>query len=207
LTRAPRFDELWAEHRKLIFWWSHRLAQIFGRLKSEEYLGWLTLRFNEAATSWDVDKGANFSTWFSYHIVRECQLEVVARESDGLAAWLWNKMHRTKRQVAVMSYDFGELREMVPVYIGTDDWTADVMELFDSGDACWKYLTATLSAMEKLVIDMRYRDGMTYAQVSERLGFTKQRAQQLGAKAMDRVAARVAKLNQWNAMWKKGGGS
>lgn len=196
-------EEAWRGHSRLAWWWAARLARIY-RKRPSDFIGWLCLRMAHLAPLHDPARG-RFSVLFSLHMVRDAAREVVKADSDRAALAHYNRTHRTPAQVKLGASSFDANRHVVPSHVGSDSWTMDVIGCFGSTENLWRFLCRGLSDDRRVVLQLRYRDGLKLAEIGARMGFSKERARQVLGRAVDDVAGRVARVQEWRALFKGGG--
>ena len=149
-------------------------ARTGGQMEHDALVGAGLLAVNQAALSFDPDRGAKFWT-FAYHRVKGAMLDRM-RASDVVS--------RTMRK-RIRDGHVDEPRRIGDVM--TMDLPSPSTPL--SIDAAHVFETAgrLLGDRARRVLELTFRDGLTFAEVGRRLGFSESRACQIVNKSLNQL--------------------
>lgn len=209
--RHPDFDDMWARHFKLVYWWSGKLAKVFNgnnyRYSSRDFLGYLTIRFN--ACLWKYDPNVSkFTTYYSSRMIIGAASMVLRYESE------YNSMKKTRREmtdadsrVVDMTREFHENEYYLYRVPENNDWSDEMLDLLGGitwrdescknltiQDAAWMFLMRGVSPRNQGVMEMRYRHDKTMQECANQFNITKQRIEQIESRTKRMILDKLEKL-------------
>lgn len=188
--RHPELDAYYERHEKLLHYWAHRIARRF-KLDANDLVGTLYLHLNRVLHYYDPSR--RFSTFFSYRVTDVVIVNWLRFESD---AW---GVH-----YAATSMTAEEKRECHSIYAlheadyslyrvpeKDSDWTAAIIDCFDTIDEIWEFLCRDLNKRHRWILEKRFRDGMMLHECGKILRITKERTRQIEARALEKIRGRI----------------
>ncbi len=193
---SPELEAKFKEHRKLVFWWSNRLARIFGG-KQADYLGTVMLKFAHAVQTHgnESSKKYAFSTIFGNQMIWFLKNTFLRHESELRAI-----QHSNHQGDSMTNKNYALHESMFHLYRVPDvdeDDIQSVLDEFDDSQKAWDWFTEGIDFRRKRVLEYFYRDGMTLEDIGIAIGVTKQRVLQLKASAIDHIRRKLVRLNKF----------
>jgi len=146
-----------------------------GRLKNDEALSAANQGLVRAMRRWDSKSGTRFST-FARKFIRGAVLSEIRRESI-----------RGSRFVSVEDPHYDRPAEDVSEDCPRNNAEASDFRRSAGGALLKKVVRTCLNAQERRVIQLRFDKDLNFQQIGERMGFRRQRAQQILVKALARL--------------------
>jgi RNA polymerase sigma factor (sigma-70 family) len=173
--KHPEFDAYFAKHKGLIWMWATKLSELY-RAEKDEFLGELTLRFNQVLFNYNPQV-ARFSTYFSYRLLSDFRKNRLRKSSDKIqAAWfdkkvnLFSEMHRDERA--------DKEKQNFDVADEPTSWGQEFLMASGGSDVFWQQVESILDRREFYVISQYFREFRTVPDIAEEIGVTKQRIDQ-----------------------------
>ncbi len=192
LEKHPLFDEYWQQYHKLIYWWAAKLSKISkqggGYLyrRPSHFWSMLIVRLNECLKSYDPAKSA-FTSFFGYNIYGWVD-DYEKYDSQHQYNYWWNRGSKHVKKIGEVTYNLHEVDFYLYRIPDLDeDWTDEILDLFDTAQDCWNFLTKGLGNRDRLILEKRFKDGTTLTQIGQDLGVCKQRIEQI----IDRVKRQI----------------
>lgn len=195
--RHPRLDEFWRDHHKLLRYYCRRLQKAYGG-STHDYLGTLILRLNRILWTFDESR-SRFSTYFSCRLHDDVWRTWLRRESEWRDVLFYAMHTRDERKkdthVAYATYESEYNLYRVPDR--DEGWAQDVLECFGSAQALWEFLVRGCNGRERFVLEQHFREGATIQVLGDFMGVSKQRVQQIEARALKHIKRRLEKVEEF----------
>lgn len=196
-------DEAWRDYERLAWKAAIRASRIFGG-RAEDYIGSVYVKLAIAAKYWQPDHGTKFSSFFMRGYLA-CVDQWFARyESERNSLGYYKRNRKDVEHLQQIQYfNAYETDSIFWRPPQRDDWCTDILKLFDTPQDLWAYLTRWLSFRDKMVLERIYRYGHTLREIAEDIGVTRQRVEQIAARAISRLGERIGPLERWADLFRK----
>lgn len=194
LCVRPSNEVQWELASKFLWSCAYRAARVFRYADNKELIGTVWLHFRTCLDYWSPTGGGSFATYLIWGLFTKCRTFV---GQDSMRNGLY---FRTKDERESCEWNQA-LHEETYFYLyrvpeKDEEWVAAVMELFDyDGNRLFEFLTRPLQPRQKELVILRFRDGWKHREIGERMGFSKQRAEQIERAALQAMRETVTKLD------------
>lgn len=210
LIRRPppmTLAEAWTEHQRLVWWASHRIAKAFS-LPLEELVGSMFLNLARVVKTYDDSKGSSFANYFIKLAWRYAYDDFVRHESDGREiAWSRRFGAKFAKDLAVESLYDSTYDERPSIFYHipepSNDWIVEILKCFTSSGEAYSWLTRGLSPRDRNVVSLLYQHGWSLTSLAAEWGVSKQRIQQIQARALSKIKEKVGSIERWASLFKK----
>lgn len=207
--RHPDFDKFWESHGQLVWWWATRLARIFNSIhkmntQAEDYVATLTIRLNYCLHLYQEDRGFLFSTYYGVQIY-EYVLRELCKDTER-----WNyrlyatrsdpESKRQERQIKAYTQEVDH-RFYMPPDEYDDVWASDFIDFMGGIGEMWDSICKCLDKRLKDVILLRFKHGLTLAQIADDWKLSRERVRQLEVRALDKIRKHVYHLERFRSLF------
>lgn len=198
----PKLREKCEEYRKLLWWAAKRASKLFGGYASD-YIGMMVLRMNYSLHYFKEGKGSKLSSIFCVGAIQAVRLYWLPGESENWAIYFSENKSMENVQVTNANFTFHESGfHLYRCPDRDDDWTAEIMESFQSVEGLWRSLTETLKPRQKWIVEAYYRDDRTLQSIGDELGISKERVRQVLEQSMELIRVKLRKVEDFARLFK-----
>lgn len=205
-VRHPRFDEFWASHSNMCWWWANKIANDFS-INRDEVIGIMVLKLNRTLWLWDEDQ-TELTTYFHRGCHRFFQEHFLRYENDYRALQYKIRSAASQGRESVLkdievNYAFHEANDfyMYRCPEGDPDEIRELINTFDTPEDCWRFMTRSLDGRERFVFNKRYREGWTLEAISKPLQVTKERVRQIHNHALHHIRKKMQLVQSFSSMF------
>ncbi len=203
LPKHEDFDCMWEANKGLVF----KAAYVIGGEKGadpQSLVGSLIFRFNYCLYHYDPARGT-FAGLFWLHLREFVDWIFLRHESERREVSFAIRRRDDKDwEDALKEYAYHEHgRKLYTVPDRDDEWTAEILDEFEDRRDLWRFLSKDLHPRYRDIIELYYEGGFTLAEISEHYGITRQRVQQIHARALESIRERLVKLERWVHLFKE----